>query len=195
MLCCAFAAGKNKKKILLPSDVLQARTVLVVIDPDAGVSPDSPMANRSARENVEKALMEWGRFELANDVSTADLIITVRKGNGKLAQPTIGGIPNNDRPVIFEPSESGGRVGGSRGTPPMSGDPTAPRRPDPTPQVEVGSTDDTFLVYRGKREDALDAPVVWRYSAKGALNAPNVPAVDAFHKLIVEAEKQQASNP
>jgi hypothetical protein len=43
--------------------------------------------------------------------------------------------------------------------------------------------------------NALDAPTVWRYSVKNALNHPEVPAVDAFHKLIVEAEKQQASNP
>jgi hypothetical protein len=114
-----IAAGKDKKKILLPADVLEARTVLVVIDPDAGISPTAPYANRAAQEDVEKALMKWGRFELATDLSTADLVITVRKGNGNLAQPTIGGIPNNNRPIIFEPTESGGRAGGSRGTPPM----------------------------------------------------------------------------
>ena len=188
-----FAAGKDKKKILLPQDVLQARTVLVVIDPNAGVSLDSPNANRTAQDSVEKALMKWGRFDLATDVSTADLIITVRKGSGKMAQPTIGGIPNN-RPVIFQPTESGGRVGGTRGTPPMAGDPTAHQSQDPTPQVEVGSVDDMFAVYRGKRDDALDAPTVWRYTAKGALNSPEVPAVDAFRKLIVEAEKQ-STNP
>lgn len=194
-MCCAVAAGKNKKKILLPADVLQARTVLVVIDPDAGVSPESPNANRAAQGDVEKALMQWGRFELANDASTADLVITVRKGSGKIAQPTIGGIPNNNRPIIFEPTDSGGRVGGSRGTPPAPGDPTAPQNPNPTPQVEVGPPDDMFVVYRGKRENVLQFPPVWRYSAKGALNSPQVPAVDAFRKLIAEAEKQQASNP
>lgn len=194
-MCSLVAAGKDKKKILLPADVLQARTVLVVIDPDAGVSPDSPNANRTAQENVEKALMKWGRFNLAIDVSTADLVIAVRKGSGKIAQPTIGGIPNNDRPIIFEPTESGGRAGGSRGTPSMAGDPTASRRGDPTPQVEVGPQDDMFVVYRGKRDNPLDTSAVWRYSAKGALNAPAVPAVDAFRKLIAEAEKQQNSNP
>jgi hypothetical protein len=192
---CGFAGAKDRKKILLPDDVLQARTVLVVIDPDAGISPESPNANRAARENVEKALMKWGRFELATDVSTADLIISVRKANGKIAQPTIGGIPDNNRPIIFQPTESGGRAGGSRGTPPMSGDPTAPRNSDPTPQVEVGPRDDVFVVYRGKRDNALDAASVWRYSAKDALNSPEVPAVDAFRKLIAEAEKRQNSNP
>ena len=195
LICCGFAAGKDKKRVLLPDDVLEARTVLVVIDPDAGISPESPNANRAARENVEQALMKWGRFELVTDVSSADLVITVRKGNGKMAQPTIGGIPQNNRPIIFQPTESGGRAGGSRGTPPTSGDPTAPRNSDPIPQVEVGPRDDMFVVYRGKRENALEAASVWRYSGKGALNSPEVPAVEAFHKLIVEAEKQQNSHP
>ena len=195
MMCCVVAAGKDKKKILLPADVLQARTVLVVIDPDAGISPTAPYANRTAQEDVEKALMKWGRFELATDLSSADLVITVRKGSGKIAEPTIGGVPNNNRPIIFEPTESGGRAGGSRGTPPMAGDPTGPRRSDPAPEVEVGTRDDMFAVYRGKRDNALDAPSVWRYNVKNALNHPEVPAVDAFHKLIVEAEKQLASNP
>ena len=104
VMCCAVAAGKDKKKkILLPADVLQSRTALVVIDPDAGMSVDAPNANRTAQEDVEKALMKWGRFELATDVSTADLVIEVRKGSGKIAQPTIGGLPTNSRPVVFEP--------------------------------------------------------------------------------------------
>src|SRR3569833_318668 len=88
VICCVVAAGKDKKKILLPADVLQARTVLVVIDPDAGISPTAPYANRTAQEDVEKALMKWGRFELATDLSSADLVITVRKGSGKIAEPT-----------------------------------------------------------------------------------------------------------
>lgn len=193
-MVCLVAAGKEKKKVLLPQDVLQARTVLVVIDPDAGVSLDSPKANRKAQENVEKALMKWGRFSLATDLSTADLVITVRKGSGKVVQPTIGGIPTNNRPVIFEPTDSGGRVGGSRGTPPMAGDPTARQNPNPAPQVEIGPADDMFVVYRGDSDQALLAPAVWRYTAKGALDAPEVPAVEAFRKLIAEAEKQN-SNP
>jgi hypothetical protein len=52
-----------------------------------------------------------------------------------------------------------------------------------------------FVVYRGNRSDALHFPAVWRYSAKDALRSPGVPAVDAFRKLIAEAEKQQAATP
>lgn len=195
LMACVVAEGKNKKKILLPADVLEAKTVFVVIDPDAGVSPDAPNANRTAREDVEKALMKWGRFDLAADSSTADLVIAVRKGNGKVAQTTIGGLPTNSRPVILEPTDSGGRVGGST-IPPLGGNsPAGAQRPEPAPQLEVGSAEDTFTVYRGRRDGPLDAPSVWRYSAPDGLSSPGVPAVDAFRKLIAEAEKQQGSNP
>jgi hypothetical protein len=167
----------------------------VVIDPDAGMPLDAPNGNRKAQQAVEDALMNWGRFRLAPDVSTADLVIVIRKGNGKIAQPTIGGLPTNSRPVILEPSDSGGRAAGSLGTPPMSGDPTASRTPAPAPQVEVAPAEDIFAVYRGKRDDALDSPPVWRYIQKDALRSPDVPAVDAFRKLVIEAEKQRAANP
>jgi hypothetical protein len=195
LICCLTAAAKDKKKVLLPADVLEARTVLVVIDPQAGVNVDAPLANRTAQEDVEKALMNWGRFSMAVDASTADLIVTVRKGNGKVAQPTIGGIPTNNRPVIFEPTDSGVRVGGHSGTPPQSGDPTNSQPQNPHQQVEVGSAQDMFVVYRGKQNDPLDTAAVWRYNAKGALRSPDVPAVEAFRKLILEAEKQRAANP
>ena len=70
------------------------------------------------------------------------------------------------------------------------------KRPQyPHQQVEVGQAKDMFVVYRGKRDDALDSPAVWRYSANGALRSPDVPTVDAFRKLILEAEKQRGSKP
>jgi hypothetical protein len=194
LACCLPAAAKDKKKILLPEDILRAETVLVVVDPDAGMALDNPNANRNARQAVETALLNWGRFRLANDASTADLIIVVRKGNGRMAQPTIGGLPNN-RPVGIDPSDSGGRVDASRGTPSTPGDPTAPRRPNPAPQMEVGPTEDLFSLYRGKRDNPLEAPPVWRFQQKDGLRSPDPPAVDAFRKLVVEAEKQRAANP
>jgi hypothetical protein len=52
-----------------------------------------------------------------------------------------------------------------------------------------------FAVFRGKRDDALHSSPVWRYIAKDALRSPSVPAVDAFRKLIAEAEKQKAATP
>lgn len=70
----------------------------------------------------------------------------------------------------------------------------------PRPQVEAGNTEDTFAVYRGNPAtnidsnlgSPLDAPAVWRYSAKNALESPSVPAVDRFRKAIAEAEKALA---
>lgn len=196
LTCCLAAFGKDKKKPLLPDDVLQAETVLVVIDPQAGMAPEAPNANRTAQEDVEKALMKWGRFRLVIEPINADLIITVRKGYGKIVQPTIGGVPS-DRPVIFEPTDSGGRAGGHTGSLPGGdgmGDGSA--RPErPSPQMEVGPSEDTFAVYRGRQDRPLDGPPVWRYIAKDALRSPSVPAVDEFQKLITAAEKQRAGKP
>jgi hypothetical protein len=59
----------------------------------------------------------------------------------------------------------------------------------------VAPAEDIFAVYRGKRDDALESPPVWRYIQKDALRSPDVPAVDAFRKLVIEAEKQRAANP
>jgi hypothetical protein len=195
IMCCLVAAAKDKKKVLLPDDVLEARTVLVVVDPEAGVAVDDPLANRKAQEDVEKALMNWGRFTLALEASNADLIISIRKGSGKVVQPTVAGVPINNRTVIFEPTDSGGRVGGHTGNPPGARDPTNSQPQSPTPQVEAGPAQDMFEVFRGKRDDALDSSPVWRYIAKDALRSPSVPAVDAFRKLIAEAEKQKAATP
>ena len=198
LLSCLMATAKDKKP-LLPADVLRAQTVLVVVDPAAGTDPQNPYANRTAQEDVEKALMKWGRFSLALDAETADLIVTVRKGSGKLVQQTVGGIPNNNRGVIFEPTDSGGRVGARQGSSGTAGDPsdTQSGSSAPHPQVEVGQSQDMFVVYRSSSKDdphsaPLDAPPVWRYSARNALQSPGVPAVDVFQKLVADAEKQLA---
>src|SRR2546430_592768 len=102
-----LAIADDKKKILLPAYVLRARTVLVLIDPDAGTSMTSPLANKTAQEDVEKALMKWGRLAPVLEGQDADLVITVRKGSEKIVQPTIGGEPTNDRSVILQPTDSG----------------------------------------------------------------------------------------
>ena len=100
ILCSALAPAKDKKKAILPADVLRARTVLVIVDPTAGVDVRDPNANRAARADVEKALDQWGRFTLVQEGLTADLVITVRKGNGKFVQQTIGGTPINGTPPV-----------------------------------------------------------------------------------------------
>jgi hypothetical protein len=54
----------GKKKNSLPPCILNARTILVLIDPEAGTSVDTPLANKTAQEDVEKAFMKWGRLKL-----------------------------------------------------------------------------------------------------------------------------------
>ena len=194
ILCSALASAK--KKAVLPADVLRARTVFVIVDPAAGVDARDPNANRVARADVEKALDQWGRFTLVQEGSTADLIIMVRKGAGKMIQPTIGGTPINETPPVSgdsttTPTQSTTRAG-VRWPP---GNPTS----NPEPQIEAGSPQDMFVVYRGSKDDPywspLDAPPVWRYSGKDALASPSVPAVEVFRKLIAESEKELASHP
>jgi hypothetical protein len=202
ILCSALASAK--KKAILPADVLRARTVLVVVDPTAGLDVRDPNANRAARADVEKALDQWGRFTLVQEGFTADLVITIRKGNGKLIQPTIGGTPINGTPPVSGGTTSTPTQMTTRGAfrvgPGNPNDPSsAGNQPStPAPQIEAGSPQDMFVVYRGSTDryfSPLDAPPVWRYSGKDALASPSVPAVEAFRKLIAESEKELASHP
>jgi hypothetical protein len=192
-LSCLIAVAKDKKKSPLPIDILQAHTAWVIIDPAAGVDVKDPNVNRIAINDVQNALAKWGRIMPVTDSSQADLIIVIRKGNGKLVQPTIAGTPiNAPPPVIAQRTDSGINASGRTG-PPLD-------TSDPRPQMEVGSTQDTFAVYRGtpvyanSANDAnpLDSPPAWRYTAKDALASPGVPAVDQFRKVIAESEKALA---
>lgn len=194
LLSTTLALAGGKKKVVLPAYVLQARTVCVLIDPTAGTSMTAPLANKTAQEDVEKALAKWGRFSLVLDTQTADLIITVRKGSGKVVQPTIGGLPTNDRPVIVQPRDDGIRVGVQQGHPP-DGTQTGPQATQPHPQMEAGPPDDMFVVYEGHGDIPLNQPLAWRYEKKDALKSPTVPAVAEFRKLMEEAEKQRKANP
>ena len=187
LIVIPFAPAKDKKEIL-PAYVLNARTVAVVIDPDAGRSLSNPNENRTAEEDVEKALMNWGRYSVVLDPLTADLVISVKRAHGKPVTPTIGGIPN-ERPVIVEPIDSGIRVGGEHGPAPV----TANAPPSgPLPQGEIGPSEDTFALYRGRADYPLDSPAVWRYVAKDGLSSPSAPAVAQFQKVIEQTEKELA---
>jgi hypothetical protein len=52
-----------------------------------------------------------------------------------------------------------------------------------------------FEVYLGRIDYPLDAPPIWRFSAKNALNGPQIPAVEQFRKAIEESEKQRQQKP
>jgi hypothetical protein len=191
LLAVPLGNAKDKKKVVLPDYVLKAHTVLIVINPDAGISPLNPNANFVARQDVERAVMNWGRFTLAMEPLTADLVISVRRGTGRTVNPTIG-VPDN-RPVILDPSDQGARIGVQHGTPPpLTNGPTINT---PHPSTEIGPSEDMFEVYRGRDEYPLDNSATWRYIAKDSLKSPDVPAVGEFRKAIEESEKQQQAQP
>lgn len=186
----SLAKGKNKR--VFPEYVMRARTAVVMIDPDAGEPLDHPGANSGARESVEKALMEWGRFDLLNDGQESDLIFVVRTGGGKLMQPTIKGGPIDQRGGYGESTDSSIRIGGHQGQPPSQQDPSV-YPPDRGPRIsnQAGPADDMFEVFQGRIQSPLDSSPVWRYIAKDCLREPKVTAVEEFRKLIAEQEKVQ----
>jgi hypothetical protein len=190
LVSSATAKDKNKSS-RLPEYVLRAPTVLVVIEPDAGEPIDQPRANAIARENVEKALMEWGRYQSVMDGEESDLIVTVRTAS-RAMRPTMKGGPIDRRPGVGQSTDSSIRIGAQRGQPPPLSDPSMdPRNPRPRMSNEIGPSEDMLAVYRGGLSDPLDVPPVWRYIAKDSLRAPQVTAVEEFRKAVAEAEKPQ----
>ena len=189
------ALAKHNKKQVLPDYVLRAETVLVVIHPEAGEPVTNPAANRTAQENVERALTQWGRFRLVMDAQTADLVIAVRKGHAN--GPTVRNLPSDSRPVIIQPGDGNIRVGGQQGRPPDLSNPgvSGPAAQGPRIGNEIGPSDDTFELYRGGIEFPLDSAPVWRYMGKNALDAPQVTAVEQFRKVLTESEKQHQQKP
>ena len=183
-----LAAAKNKQ--VLPDYVLQAQTVAVVIMPDAGESVTDPAANRTAELNVEKALLQWGRYRLIPDAQTADLIVAVRKGHA--GGPAISGAPIDTRPVILQPSPGTIYIGGQQGAPPDLTQQPGPEPPKSTISHEAGPAEDTFELFLGGGvEYPLDSAPIWRYMAKDALDAPEVRAVERFRQAVADSEKQQ----
>ena len=188
LVSACLVLAKEKKKVVLPDYVLAAQTVMVLIEPGAGIPVNDPGANKTAQDEVEKALMRWGRLRLTVDVAQADLLIVIRKGTKNVIQPTVSGEPTNDRPIIVQQTDNATRIGGSEGHPigQQPGQSTQPGLGG-----EVGSSDDTLLVYQGQVDAPLERAPVWRFTAKNALNPPGVPAVAEFKKAVDEAVKQQ----
>ena len=81
LVVAVAAAGiaKKKEKKVLPETVVRAQTAVVVIQDGAREPMSDPNANLKAQKEVEKAIMKWGRYRLAVDVETADLVIAVQK--------------------------------------------------------------------------------------------------------------------
>jgi hypothetical protein len=189
--------AKDKTKNLLPDYVLKARTMVIVFTPEAAHPSTDPIQNRTVQEDVEQAFVQWGRLQPVYNVQSADLVIALRKGTGRTVTPTVGGIPADGRPIVVEPAGRGAvTVGGQQGPPDLSKDPASGGQTS-QPQIgtEIGPSEDTFEVYRGRVEYPLDSVPVWRYSGQGALLSPNVPAVARFREAIEKAEKNAKHKP
>ena len=185
------ANAKDKKKSSLPEYVLRATTVLVVVSPEAGEPLNEPRANATARDNVERALMQWGRLHPVMDGEESDLVIAVRTGNGRMVQPTVRGGPVDQRPGTVQTGDGNIRIGAQQGQPPPLSDPSLGSPNGPRMGNDVGPSEDTFEVYHGGVQYPLDSPPVWRYIAKDCLRQPGVTAVEEFRKAIAQAEKPQ----
>ena len=186
------AAGKDKPKAKLPEQVVHARTVLVVIPPDAMEPLDNPRANETARDNVEKSLEQWGRFQLVKDGQQADLVVALRIGN-KVGEPKVKAGSIDISPGVVQSSD--GRVRGGiqpHPGPPLE-DPNDERPPATGPRIidKPGPPPDSFEVYLGSVEHPLDSPPVWRYVAVQCLRAPKMAAVAQFRQAIAKSEKAQ----
>ena len=189
----AAASPKKKEKVRLPDYVLKAQTVLVVIFPDSGEPIEDITANRKAQEEVEKAFMKWGRYRLALDADEADLVVGVRKGTRKVANPTINGGPVDSRPGTIETTDNQMRIGVQQGHPPDVSDATGTQPNSPTdrvhPGMEAGAAEDTFRVFQGGVKYPLENAPVWQLTAKDGLKPPGVTAVEEFRKAVEESEK------
>ncbi len=195
-LLVTFGFAKDKTKSTLPAYVLNARTVAVIIDPDAGISIEDPQANKVAQKDVETALLNWGRFYPVLNVQSADLIIVLRKGTGRLASETIHDPRQNNRAGVINPTDNGVSIGAQHGPQPGISDEPGPGPGEPRPQTEVGGTEDSFAVFQGGPENPIDGtPPAWRYVAKNGLLPHSVPAVAAFKKAVADAEKAAAKKP
>jgi hypothetical protein len=193
-LLVTLGFAKDKKNTL-PAYVLSAKTVAVIIDPSAGISIDDPRANEDAQKDVEAALLNWGRFEPVVSKQTADLIIVVRKGNGRMMNETIPDPRQDSRVGGVTPNDNGVPMGGQNSPHPgMSGQPgIGSGQQLPGSQPEIGHADDSFVVYKGSDERPLETPPAWRYLGADGLSPHSVPAVAAFRKAVENAEKAAAA--
>lgn len=191
LVATCVAGAKEKKKPTLPPFVLDAQTVFVLIDPDAGIAVTDPQANRTAQDEVEKAFMRWGRLKPVMTMTQADLVVVIRTGSKQPMQPTVGGEPTNDRPVIVQGTDNSIRIGAQQGRNPDAAQNGGPLPQQPGMGGEVASPEDTFLVYQGQTSASLERAPIWRYVEKNALKAPEVRAVAEFKKAVDEAVKQQ----
>jgi hypothetical protein len=118
----------------------------------------------------------------------------VKKGTGKIVNPTISGGPVDTRPGTIETTDNQIRIGAQQGRPPngpVSGDATDSSG-RASPGMEMGATEDMLEVFRADIYSGRGDAPVWSYKAKDGLKPPSMTAVDQFRKAVEEAEKAAA---
>ena len=182
----SFGFAKDKNKNAVPEYILQAKTVAVVTDPEAQFSRDrdDPHADYMAQKGVEAALLKWGRFQVVTEVRDADLLVVVRKGNGRSMDD-----------MTPDSRQGSGGIGAPRGgtipeQPGMPGSVGGQRQPD----TGFGLTQDSFAVFKSG-DNPRSATPGWKYFGQNGLDPGTVPAVAAFKKAVASAEKATAEKP
>jgi hypothetical protein len=134
-----------------------------------------------------------------SDAQTADLIVAVQKGH--VNGPTIHNSPVDSQPITLDggvqPADGGIPPAGVHGRSPDLTNPGTGRPSSRAPNIsnEAGMSEDSFEVYMGGVDHPLDAPPVWRYVAKDALNSPQVTAVQQFRNAVNESHQLSQQKP
>jgi hypothetical protein len=191
VLIGSTALANKKEKAPLPEIVVRAQSVAVLLLPGTRESIADPVGNRKAQEDVEKALMKWGRYRLTQEAFTADLVIGIRKSTGTVASPTVGGPPSDTRPGTIETTDNAIRIGAQKGRPPgdtQSGD-AAGTNGRATTGVQEGGAEDAFELFIGGDGYSANSAPIWVCRKVDGLKAPTMSAVEQFKKAVEETEK------
>jgi len=162
----------------------------VLILPGTRESIADPVGNRKAREDVEKAFMKWGRYQLTQEAFTAELVIGVRKGSGTVASPTVGGSIPDTRAGTIETTDNAIRIGVQQGHAPdetQSGDAGAAGTNGRG--LQGGGAEDVIEVFIGGDGYKADSAPIWVCRKVDGLKPPTMSAIEQFRKAVEETEK------
>ena len=159
---CSVAHAKNKK-LQVPEVFQTAHSVYVECTDGEINRPGLRAADHEAILQVQEAVREWNRYQLAPSRDKADLVIVVRKGHAVGDQDHLGlGLhPVAPQPLAPRPGERN-----------VDTHPT-----DQTGSVGNGGDDiaaqDLLRVYTVKEKGKLKGPI-WSREMDGGLNGPTV---------------------
>ena len=178
-----LVAKDKQKKSPLPLTVLDAKTISIVIDPDA-----RSLSRRSRRKPYRSEGCRSRHPEMGTLPTHA--LHHERRPHHRHSQRT-GSITDAS---LSNPRNDGIPVSAQAGNQPgLANRPPGTNSDTPTPQGDSLNNEDSFLVYDGKTQTPLSSPAIWRYNGMDGLRSHSVPAVDAFRKAVAETEKIAAA--